>query len=48
LRESGARGVRLSKYVAAMMTSVGAAPPARFKSVLGQFALADRWAECRA
>ena len=48
LRESGARGVRLSKYVAAMMTSAGAAPSARFKSVLGQFALPERWTECRA
>lgn len=48
LREAGARRVRLSKYVAAMMTMAEAAPAARFRAVLGSFARPERWAECQA
>lgn len=48
LRGAAARRVRLSKYVAAMMTLAEPAPLARFKAVLGQFAHPERWGECRA
>lgn len=48
LRGAGVRRVRMSKYVAAMMTAAEPAPLARFKAVLGQFAHPERWGECQA
>lgn len=47
LRQAQARPVGLSKYVAAMMHATPALPHARFLAVLGRYARAEYWKECR-
>jgi hypothetical protein len=47
LREAQARPVGLSKYVAAMMHATPVLPHARFLAVLGRYARAEYWKECR-
>ena len=47
LRQGQARPVGLSKYVAAMMYATPTLPHARFLAVLGRYARAECWKECR-